>query len=164
MSLSKLKFEELVETYSKRVLNIATRILGDGQKAQDVHQEVFLAIWKRWHKFNGQVNWSGYLYRTTVRKALEMTKIRKFTTVDETSESFATERAPDESLKANELSMKLSKLIAKLPQRQADVFVMSRIEGVPNNQIAELVGCSVETVRVHLHRAVKRLACEFINY
>jgi RNA polymerase sigma-70 factor (ECF subfamily) len=164
VSLSKLKFEELVETYSKRVLNIATRILGDIQKAQDVHQEVFLAIWKRWHKFDGQVNWSAYLYRTTVRKALEMTKTRKFTTVDEASESFATQQAPDESLKANELSMKLSKLIAKLPQRQADVFVLSRIEGVPNNQIAEMVGCSVETVRVHLHRAVKRLACEFINY
>ena len=50
------------------------RILGNSEKAQDVHQEVFLAIWKRWHKYNGQTNWNAYLYRAAVRKAIEFAK------------------------------------------------------------------------------------------
>lgn len=54
------KFRTLVNDYSARVLSIAVRILGDSDKAQDVHQEVFLAIWRRWHKYNGRTNWDGY--------------------------------------------------------------------------------------------------------
>ena len=56
------------------MLSTAMRILGNSEKAQDVHQEVFLAIWKRWHKYNGRTNWNAYLYRAAVQKAIEFAK------------------------------------------------------------------------------------------
>ncbi len=67
-------FKALVDKYSAGVMNTAIRISRDSQKAQDVHQEVFLEILRRWHKYNGQTNWGAYLYRTTVRKAIQMLK------------------------------------------------------------------------------------------
>ncbi|MHC4193159.1 MAG: RNA polymerase sigma factor, partial [Planctomycetota bacterium] len=72
--MQKISFRALVDDYSTAVLNTALRVLGDSQRAQDVHQEVFLAIWRRWHKYNGKTNWGAYLYRTTVRKAIELAR------------------------------------------------------------------------------------------
>jgi RNA polymerase sigma-70 factor (ECF subfamily) len=147
------------------VLNTALRILGDPEKAQDVHQEVFLAIWKRWHKFNGRTNWSAYLYRVTVRKAIESAKQSRFQqSLTQQVERVAGGQKPDGSLRMAELQMKLAERLARLPRRQADVFVMSRVEGLDAGQIADVLDCSPRTVRVHLHRAVKRLARELGDY
>ncbi len=52
------------------------RVLRDANLAHDVHQEVFLAVWRRWDRYNGNVNWPAYLYRATVRKALEIARRR----------------------------------------------------------------------------------------
>ncbi len=62
------------------------------------------------------------------------------------------------------MQQKLVACLARLPKRQADVFVLSRIEGLEAGKIAELLGCSQNTVRVHLHRAMKRLARELSEY
>jgi RNA polymerase sigma-70 factor (ECF subfamily) len=75
-----------------------------------------------------------------------------------------TRESPDEPLRTAELQQKLTGCLAKLPKRQADVFVLSRIEELKHKKIAELLGCSQETVRVHLHRATKRLARELSDY
>jgi RNA polymerase sigma-70 factor (ECF subfamily) len=147
------------------VLNTAWRILGDSHKAQDVHQEVFLGIWKLWHTFNGQTNWPGYLYRTTVRKAVDLAKKKQPYSLNEnTLNRRAKDADPEQLLRTDELKQKLTKLIAQLPQRQADVFVLSQIEGFKNEQIANMLGCSVNTVRVHLHRAVRQLADKLSDY
>jgi len=59
---------------------------------------------------------------------------------------------------------KLCECIAKLPGRQAEVFVMNRIEGKSYSQIAEVLECSPQTARVHMHRALTQLAKEFKEY
>jgi RNA polymerase sigma-70 factor (ECF subfamily) len=166
MANSTVEFEKLVENYSKRVLGIAIRVLGDADKAQDVHQDVFLSIWKRWHKFNGKVaNWDGYLYRATVRKAVELAKRKPHGSFDnQDPQSFSHDITPEMDLKAAELRKKLSKIIALLPERQADVFIMSRIEGLSYDEIAEILGCTAQTARVHLHRALRNLAGRLVEY
>ena len=72
--MSEIEFESLVTQYSRDVLTTALRVLGNASLAGDVHQEVFLAIWRRWHKYDGKTNWRPYLYRATVRKAIELAK------------------------------------------------------------------------------------------
>jgi RNA polymerase sigma-70 factor (ECF subfamily) len=159
-----ITFETIVNTYSRQVLNTAIRILGDRQKALDVHQEVFLAIWQRWHSYNGQTNWTGYLYRTTVRKAIELAKkSRKETPMEHLPEQTSNEM-PQSQLEEAELAKKIKDGLSKLPQRQADVFVLSKIEGLKNEQIAQIFQCSSGTVRVHLHRAIKTLAANLGDY
>jgi RNA polymerase sigma-70 factor (ECF subfamily) len=155
------EFRVLVDEYSARVLNIAVRILGDVDKAQDVHQDVFLAIWKRWHKYDARTHWDAYLYRATVRKAIELARrSRNQQPLGQQPEYATSVDAPDGPLRTSELQQKLARCLAKLPKRQAEVFVLSRMEGLKAEKVAELLGCSQRTVRVHLHRAVKRLVRE----
>lgn len=159
-----MTFKALVDKYSAAVMNTAIRISRDSQKAQDVHQDVFLEILRRWHKYNGQTNWGAYLYRTTVRKAIEFAKQSRMEPLVDKHEYPAPREGPDGPLRTAELQQKLTACLARLPKRQADVFVFSRIEGLSYAKIAELFDCSQETVRVHLHRALMRLAREFRDY
>lgn len=161
----KISFEKLVDDHGRQVLNTATRILADSQKAQDVHQQVFLEIWRRWHKFDGRTNWAAYLYRTTVRKAIALAReARTEPLVQQNAEHVAAMHDPDEQLRAAELQQKLTDCLTRLPKRQAEVFALARIEGLKPEKIAEILGCSHQTVRVHLHRAMKRLADELSDY
>ena len=80
-TVSEQSFENLVQEHGPQVLRTAMRVLHDASLAHDVHQEVFLAIWRRWHRYNGNVNWPAYLYRATVRKALEAVQQRPLRSV-----------------------------------------------------------------------------------
>jgi RNA polymerase sigma-70 factor (ECF subfamily) len=163
--VSDARFEKLVNDRGRDVLNVALRVLGDRETAKDVYQEVFLAIWRRWHMYNGTVNWGPYLYRVTVRKALELARARG--TVAEVPEGCEREDIgsdPDANLRLQELQVKLTESLVKLPKRQADVFVLSKIEGLDHSAIAETLCCSQNSVRVLLHRAVKQLARELSEY
>ena len=160
-----MSFKVLVNLHSKSVLNTALRIVGNRQCAQDIHQEVFLAILRRWHKYNGVINWPAYLYRTTVRKAMEFIKrVRPEVTLEHQYEWSVAREDTLEPLRAHELRQELLKRLSKLPRRQADVFVLSRIEGLSERHIAEILGCSRETVKTHLHRALKRLRNELSTF
>jgi RNA polymerase sigma-70 factor (ECF subfamily) len=162
--LSDSRFENLVSAHSRRVLNLALRVLGDADLARDVHQEVFLAIWRRWPTYNGDINWNAYLYRVTVRKAMELAKRRRSVPVPADRGVPASPAGPDTALRTEELHAQLQVALAKLPERQAEVFVLSRIEGLDHATIAEVLRCSPNTVRVHLHRAVERLAHDMSGY
>jgi RNA polymerase sigma-70 factor (ECF subfamily) len=166
-TVSQESFENLVHEHGPQVLRTALRVLHDASLAHDVHQEVFLAIWRRWHRYNGNVNWPAYLYRATVRKALEVAQqpvrsvpVRAF---QETPPGVTT-NGPGDALQADELRQKLAAALARLPRRQAEAFVLSRLEGLGAAEIGKIMGCSEPTVRVHLHRAVLRLARELHEY
>ena len=163
--MSDSRFEELVNTHGRHVLNVALRTVRDAEMAKDVYQEVFLAIWRRWPTYTGPVHWGRYLYRVTVRKALELARGRRPAAVDwDENEPESTGSDPDASLRLEDLQRKLTESLAKLPKHQADVFVLSRIEGLDHAQIAEILGCTPNNVRVSLHRAVKQLAKEMNDY
>ena len=164
--LSKERFKQLVQTHGRLVLNVALRVLGDATLAQDVHQEVFLAIWRRWERFDaGTINWSSYLYRTTVRKAIELARRdRKSSAQPLTCEPPGSNLSADGNLRVTELQAKLTQRIAKLPGRQAEIFVLSRLQGLSHLEISEVLNISSESVRVHLHRAMKRLAYELREF
>jgi RNA polymerase sigma factor (sigma-70 family) len=162
--VSKQEFQALVNDYGAQVLSTAMRILGNNEKALDVHQEVFLAIWKRWHKYNGRTNWNAYLYRAAVRKSIEFAKQSRAEQSVQQPQYRTSKDLPDGPLRTAELQQMLAIYLAKLPRRQADAFVLSSIEGLKHNEIAEILGCSQQTVRVHLHRAMNRLARQLGEY
>ncbi|HNS20414.1 MAG TPA: sigma-70 family RNA polymerase sigma factor [Sedimentisphaerales bacterium] len=151
-----MSFENLVSEHGRQVLGAAMRVLCDASLAHDVHQEVFLAVWRRWDRYNGNVNWPAYLYRATIRKALEIARSRARSTgilpvssvgvsslhghgqdargthgrdgrATETSCGVTTS-GPDCALQADELQQKLAAALAKLPRRQAEAFILSRLE------------------------------------
>ncbi len=163
--MSDERFEELVNAHGRHVLNVALRTVRDAEMAKDVYQEVFLAVWRRWPTYTGPVQWGRYLYRVTVRKALELVRRRGPAPVDvDDCEPESRGPNPDTALRLEDLQRKLTKSLAKLPKHQAEVFILSRIEGLDHAAIAEILGCTANNVRVSLHRAVKQLAGEMSDY
>ncbi len=129
--------------------------------------EVFLAVWRRWGRYNGTVNWPAYLYRATIRKALEMARRRAdlpSTRDGKITPDGVTTNGPDGAMRADELQRKLAAALARLPRQQAEAFILSRLEKLETAEVAKLLGCSEPTVRVHLHRAVLKLAEELHEY
>jgi RNA polymerase sigma-70 factor (ECF subfamily) len=163
--LSDSRFEELVNTHGPNVLSITLRILGDAELAQDAYQEVFLAIWQRWSSYDGAVNWGPYLYRVTVRKALELARAKRLVPASlDACDLPGRGGAPDARLRLDEIQQKLTQSLAKLPTHQAEVFVLSRIEGLDHAAIAETLSCSRNSVRVSLHRAIREMARKMSEY
>jgi RNA polymerase sigma factor (sigma-70 family) len=118
--VSESTFENLVQKHGPQVLRTALRVLHDASLAHDVHQEVFLAIWRRWHRYNGDVNWPAYLYRATVRKALEVAQQRPVCSVPvrayQDTPRDVTTSEPGSALQADELQQKLAAALARLPR------------------------------------------------
>ena len=111
------------------------------------------------------MNWGPYLYRVAIRKAVELARVRgPVAEPPDGCESQSPRPDPDAGLRLAELQARLTKSLAKLPKRQADVFILSRIEGLDHAAIAETLCCSRNGVRVLLHRAVKHLAREMREY
>ena len=130
-----------------------------------MHQEVFLAIWRRWDTYDGQTNWGAYLYRTTVRKALELAKrSRSRRSVRVEVEPTTSAEAPDGRMRAAELRERLAQGLARLPKDQAMAFILSRLEGLVGEEAAQVLGCSPGALKVRLHRATRRLARELSDY
>lgn len=164
-NLQKPSFDNLVEQYGQQVLNTALRILGDPQGAMDVHQEVFLAVLKRWPRYRNDVKWSHYLYRVTIRQALRQAKAnRKARSIAGVTQEPAAKDRPETSLIAQEMRQKLMACLHRLPARQAEVFVLHRLEGLTYQAIAEILSCSESTVRVHAYRSLKSLAVWMKDY
>jgi RNA polymerase sigma factor (sigma-70 family) len=111
------RFEDLVHQHSRLVLDVALRILGSADLAQDVHQEVFLAIWRRWSGFTGHIHWRGYLYRATVRKAIDtaVQRRKRQPAGPIVPEPISSRDGPDQELRAAELQQKLAEALARLP-------------------------------------------------
>lgn len=163
--MSDRRFEELVDAHGRDVLNVALRVTGDAETARDVYQEVFLAIWRRWDRYDGSVNWGAYLYRVTLRKAMEVVRRgRPAPAAIDGGDHPTVADDPGGALRFEELHEGLTAALARLPKRQADVFVLSRIEGLDHGAVAEILGCTRNTVRVSLHRAVRQLAREMSEY
>jgi RNA polymerase sigma-19 factor, ECF subfamily len=158
--VSDKNFENLVHEHGRQVLNTALRVLGDANLANDVHQEVFLAIWRRWPSYNGHTHWPAYLYRATVRKALQTARQANGHRREIPPRRDRDDRRPDGNMRTDELRQKLAIALAKLPAHQAESFVLLRLEGLGTAEVAEILGCSRQTVRVHLHRALKKLSRE----
>ena len=163
--MHRIQFKILVEEYSGLVLNVALRILGNADLARDVHQEVFLAVWRTWNSLKKDTNWRGYLYKVTVRKAIEFARKSKVIPLTEWQKDCSkSQDQPDAAILTKELWQKVTDSLANLPEKQAEVFILSRIEGLEYKDIAKTMNCSEATIRVHLHRAMMRLAAELKNY
>ena len=67
-------------------------------------------------------------------------------------------------LEYNELTNKLDEIIKELPQRQKEVYMLHKVEGLKYNEIAERLNISVNTIENHMSRALKTIRAKLGNY
>jgi RNA polymerase sigma-70 factor (ECF subfamily) len=162
-------YRETVTTYSTNVYNTALAILQNQEDAEDISQEVFIEVFRSVSRFRGEASLSTWIYRITVTKSLE--HIRKnnrkkrtglFTRIQgkEASPEIRTEDPfyhPGISLENRERSAILFKAIEKLPDNQKIAFLLHKVEGLAQAEIADIMNLSVSAVESLIVRAKQKL-------
>jgi RNA polymerase sigma-70 factor (ECF subfamily) len=160
-------FRELIDAHRDRVFNITYRMLGNHAEAQDVAQEVFIAVFKTIDQFREESKFSTWLYRVTVNhcknriKYLARRHDRDRDELDETSReqngaiSGAPPRhvQPDRALEGAQMEKLLQEAIASLDDDHRTVVILRDVEDLSIEEICEITNVPDGTVKSRLHRA-----------
>jgi RNA polymerase sigma-70 factor (ECF subfamily) len=161
-------FERLVNDHMARVVNLAWRMLGQRQEAEDIAQEAFLRLYRALPGLRGDCRVMTWLYKVVSRLVIDhfrREKVRRrlffFRRGDEDADPvvrYADPAAsPRDQLLGREARDCLLRAMKQLSARQRAVFVLRHQEGLSLKEIAALLGIREGTVKVHLHRAVRYL-------
>lgn len=160
-------FEELVRTYSPRLLAVARRIVGNDEEARDVIQDAFLNAFRSLKSFQGDARLSTWLHRIVVNSALMKLRTRRrrpeepiepllpvFQSDGKYAEKFTSwgDRA-DELLSRAETQEVVRQKIDALPESFRTVLVLRDIEELDTEETARLLDTTPNAVKIRLHRA-----------
>jgi RNA polymerase sigma-70 factor (ECF subfamily) len=160
-------FRELVREHRDRVYNITFRMLGNRAEAEDVAQEVFIAVFKTIGDFREESKFSTWLYRIAVNhcknriKYLARRHDRDRDELDETTQGNGVNgsiggplpTSPDKALASAQMEKLMQDAIANLEEDQRIVVVLRDVEDLSIEEICDITGLPDGTVKSRLHRA-----------
>ena len=159
-------FNQLVLLYQRMAYNVAYRILSDPDAASDATQDAFLKAFKAIRRFRGG-SFKAWLLRIVTNACydqLRRKQRRPASSLDdlpvEADHSYYLHdpaEQPDEFVERQELSDTIQAGIATLPLEQRTVLVLSDVQGLSYNEIAEVTGLSLGTVKSRLSRGRARV-------
>lgn len=151
-------FDELVRLHLGRVFAIAYRVLGQRQDAEDVTQEVFLAVLEKIDTYDPARPFAPWLHRVAMNRALNARKARALRRTEAVPESVrAPGDEPDAAAEKAEERERLARAMLELPERQRHIVRLFDLEGFSSVEIGSMLGMADGTVRWHLHQARERL-------
>ncbi len=160
-------FNELVLAYQDRVYNLAYRILGDPDAAADATQEAFLSAYQGLDRYRGGSfrSWLMRIVTNACYDELRRRKRRPVTSLEALTEAGSSPppptntqpESPEAYAERQELHRLLEAAIQTLPPDQRITLVLSDVEGLSYQEIAEITGVALGTVKSRLSRARARL-------
>jgi RNA polymerase sigma-70 factor (ECF subfamily) len=164
-------FEQLVVTRTPRMVNLAYRLVGNREEAEDIVQEAFLRLHRSLESFRGECSLTSWLYRIVSRLAIDhlrREKLRRklFFFRNSNEDPDPVELVADsgltsvEKIQAKETGRRVAAALETLSARQRAVFVLRHHEGLALKEIAALLQLEEGTIKAHLHRAVRALRVE----
>jgi len=148
-------FGALVDRYQTRLLNFINRTIGDRERAEDLVQEVFIRVFRHLHRFDGTRKFSTWIY--TIASNLAKSELRNHSrlapVLDRPLELEDAAARPDDLFRRSHLAGGVAQCVRQLPDSLRDVFVLRELEGKSYEEIAEISGRNVGTVKSHLSRA-----------
>ncbi|MGE5252089.1 MAG: RNA polymerase sigma factor [Bacteroidota bacterium] len=165
-------FESIHAAYRSKIRDYLACLAGE-QDAEDLTQEVFLKISRALGTFRGESRLSTWIYRIATNTALDrlrndsrlqMSQWREFdeSREIEAKELWTGEKPPsiEQQLLRRERTDCFIEYVRNLPPGYRTVVVLSELEGMPNSEIAEILGLSLDVVKIRLHRGRARLLQE----
>jgi RNA polymerase sigma-70 factor, ECF subfamily len=154
--------ERAVEQYGKATYNFAYRLTRNEADARDLTQDAFIRVFRAWRTFKPGTSFLSWIYRIVTnlhRDELRRRKGRYQEEIpdDNEAQAFGTDRplavAPIEEYVESQLSEPVAKALEALTPQQRQIVVLADVEECSYQEIADIVGCSIGTVRSRLHRA-----------
>jgi len=159
-------FDILFNRYWARMYKIAFRQLNDEESSLEIVHDVFLSLWTRRKEL--EINKFPNFLLTAIRYQLysraKSTKLSLVFKADmEEADHLSEQNTGELRLQDAELKTELDKYLNQLPERCHEIFMLSRIEHLSNQEIAERLGISKKTVENQLTIALKHLRLAFKN-
>jgi RNA polymerase sigma-70 factor, ECF subfamily len=162
-------FGRLVAAYERPAVATAYRLLGNSDDARDVSQEAFLRAYRSLARLKEPSRFGPWLLRIVSNLSLNARRSRKSGSTVPLDEQRGTDGAssggepvvtsfgPDRHAESQELQAAIDTALERLPEKQRLALVLFTIEGWAQKDIAELLECSLETVKWNVFQARKRL-------
>jgi len=168
-------FEELFDRHQQRVLNTVYRFLGDRHRAEDIAQDVFLRIYKAAGSYRPSAQFTTWVYTITrnlcfnemrrrSRQAVSLSRAARSS--DDGSPGLPDPGAepPARGVAREELRQRVQQALAQLTPDQRMAVVLYRFQELSYEQVAAVMGSTVEAVKSLLHRARHRLRDQLARY
>lgn len=154
--------ERAIDEYGKATYNFAYRLTENEADARDLTQEAFIRVFRAWRSFEPGTSFRSWIYRIVTNLHRDELRRRKGRYLEEIPEDNAPQAfggsrplavTPIDDMVDAHLSEDLARSLARLPPEQRQVVLLADIEEYSYQEIADMVGCSIGTVRSRLHRA-----------
>jgi RNA polymerase sigma-70 factor, ECF subfamily len=158
---SEAAFAELVDRYKNLVYGVISQTAADRDAMDDLAQEVFLKIHRGLRSFRGDAKLSTWIFRIVRNVCLEARAARKpMASLDERREDGQLKFQPaatDPAFQGIEVRERLEKAIAQLPVESRFLISAYYFAGQPYQELADILGVPIGTVKTNLHRTKQRL-------
>lgn len=164
------RFAELVSRHQRRAVRIAFHYLRDAADADEAVQDAFIKAYSHLGTFREELPFEVWFTRILINGCLDRIKARtrRERWIVSMPETAGTDRdlaertsgggpSPEDQLLAKERRERLAAALARLPDRQRAVFMLSHYEGCTSREVSAITGLNESTVRVHLFRAIRKL-------
>jgi RNA polymerase sigma-70 factor (ECF subfamily) len=150
------EFEAIYAQYSPQVFRVCMGYINDRELAKDLTQEIFISVWRNLASFKGDSKIGTWIFRIATNnclRAIEKSK-RTLTTVIPEHLAAPKDESPEEKLNF------LYKCIGELKETER-IIISLELEGVPQAEIADIVGVTEGNIRIKIHRIKEKLAVKF---
>ncbi|MDD2513587.1 MAG: RNA polymerase sigma factor [Proteiniphilum sp.] len=154
-------FKTLMERYQLQVFRTAMGFVHTKEDAEDITQNIFIRVYQSLNTFQGDAEFSTWLYRITVNMCLNDLRRNRKNRLLQSLETFfsvkSDQKTPLEELESAERDQRIRVAIDSLPEQQRMAFILSRYEELPQRQIAAVMKRSEGAVEQLLQRAKENL-------
>ena len=157
MNILESQFDDIYKSHYPKVIRLCLGYAGgDEAQAKDLAQEIFIKVWQNLQSFRKESSMSTWIYRITVNTCL--ISLRKKKTIDVSNHLNYIESQNDSSNNEDK-EIKLNQLYSCINKLNKDnkSIILLELEGLPQKEIAEVMGLKHEAVRVRVHRIKNEL-------
>jgi len=155
-------YQEIYRAFARKVFNFIYRMVNSTEEAEDLAQETFVAVYQKLRSLKDNSKFEPWLFRIARNFVYQRYRTRSPSTVsidalDENGQQVTqlvdARKNPDEAFQSVELEDVVAEVIAALPEKYREVFVLSALQHLSYQEIADIVGRSLPSVKTDIHRA-----------
>src|SRR5215472_6530951 len=149
----------LFDRYQAPLLNFYSKLTGNRTLSEDLVQEVFLRILKYRQSYQPGTHFRAWIYQ--IARNARVDHFRKFPPQTMLEPEMLPPVVPRDSAQANQEVELLQRALMMLPEDKREILLLCRFQELKYEEIAELLGCELNTVRTRIHRALQELRKAF---
>jgi RNA polymerase sigma-70 factor (ECF subfamily) len=159
---SEAAFRRVFDIYQRRLYSYAFKLTGSREITEDIVQDIFLKLWNKRTTLSSIVNFNAYVHRIAHNEVYQgMRKAAREALVTHVlaGRKYISEDTGGE-LVSKEIREQIQRLVDQLTPKQREVYLLSREEGLKQQEIADRMGIHINTVKTHMVDALKFLRAE----